>query len=71
VLEQFRQGAHDARGTMAPETIRAMRRSFEAFSTRCASAAYVALPTMAPGVIAYVDALAASGRKPAGIKQAT
>ena len=69
VLEQFRQGAHEARGTMAPETIRAMQRAFEAFSTWCGKAHYVALPTTASIVGAYVDELAEAGRKPAGIKQ--
>ncbi len=69
VLEQFRQGAHDARGTMAAETIRAMRRGFEAFSAWCSNAHYIALPTTASIVAAYVDGLADTGRKPAGIKQ--
>ncbi len=69
MLEQLRQGAHDARGTMAPETIRAMQRAFEAFSTWCGKAHYVALPTTALVVGAYVDELAKTGRKPAGIRQ--
>ncbi len=69
VLEQIRQGAHDARGTMAPETVRAMRRGFEAFSAWCDQNHYVALPTAAAIVAAYVDELAETGRKPAGIKQ--
>ena len=69
VVEQFRQGAHDARGTMAPETIRALRRGFEAFGVWCIKALCVALPANAPTVAAYVDDLAATGRKPAGIKQ--
>lgn len=69
VLEQFRQGAHDARGTMAPETIRAMRRSFEAFTAWC-GVHYIALPSAASTVAGYVDELAGTGRKAAGIKQA-
>lgn len=68
VLEQFRQGAHDARGTMAPETIRAMRRSFEAFTAWCGTR-YIALPAAALVVAGYVDELTESGRKAAGIKQ--
>ncbi len=69
VLEQFRQGAHEARGTMAAETVRAMRRGFEAFGVWCAETHYFALPTTAIAVSGYVDALAEAGRKPAGIKQ--
>jgi site-specific recombinase XerD len=69
VLDQFRQGAHDARGTLAPETIRALRRSFEAFSRWCDPYGQ-ALPATAPMVTAYVDELATTGRKAAGIKQA-
>ncbi len=69
VLEQFRQGAHHARGTMAPETIRAMQRGFEAFGAWCDQAHYVALPAAAAIVAAYVDQLAEAGRKTAGIKQ--
>ena len=70
VLAQFRQGAHDARGTMAAETIRAMERSFKAFEAWCAPTRCVALPTSAATVADYVDELARSGRKAAGIKQA-
>ena len=69
LLEQFRQRVHDARGTMASETVRAMRRGFEAFSTWCDRAHYVALPAAAVILAAYVDELAEAGRKPAGIKQ--
>ncbi len=47
VLEQIRQGAHDTRGTMARETLRAMHRGFEAFSAWCIKAHHVALPANA------------------------
>ena len=68
-VQKLRAGLHDARGTMAPETVRAMRRGFEAFSAWCDQMRYIALPAAAAIVAAYVDELVETGRKPAGIKQ--
>ncbi len=68
--EQFRQGAHHARGTLAPETLRAMQRSFAAFRSWCRHTPHDVFPVTAASVADYVDALAATGRKPAGIRQA-
>lgn len=71
VIEQLRQGAHDARGTMSPETVRAMRRGFDAFRSWCAQCQAPFLPAEPAAVVAYVDELtAAAVRKAAGIKQA-
>lgn len=70
VIEQLRQGAHDACGTMSPETIRAMRRGFDAFRSWCAHCQAPFLPAAPAAVVAYVDELTAAARKAAGIKQA-
>lgn len=71
VLERLRRGTHDARGTMAPETVRALRKAWGAFLRWCAARGVPALPAGAGPVAEYVDALAEiPGRKPAGIRQA-
>ena len=70
LLEQLRDGVHAARGTMAAETLRAMRRGFVAFRCWCTDQGTSPLPATAAAVAAYTDALAATpGRKTAGIKQ--
>lgn len=71
LAERLISGAHNARGTMAPETIRAIRRGFSAFRQWCGLHAAQALPAEPAAVAAYVDDLAAiSNRKAAGIRQA-
>ena len=71
VLARLQQGAHDARGTMAPETGRALRRAFTAFAVWCAAQAAPPLPASPALVAAYIDHLSAiPGRKASGIRQA-
>ncbi len=71
IIEQMRRGLHDARGTMAPETERAMRRAFGAFRRWSAARGTSDLPADQDVVAIYVDDLAAiPGRKAAGISQA-
>src|ERR1700712_3542712 len=70
IRERMQRGLHDARGTMAPETERAMRRAFAAFRQWCVGRGGSDLPATSESVAAYADDLAAiPGRKPAGIKQ--
>ena len=70
IMERMQRGLHDARGTMAPETERAMRRVFAAFRQWCTGRGTSDLPATSESVAAYADDLAAiPGRKPAGIKQ--
>lgn len=71
VLDRLRRGTHDARGTMAPETVRALRRAWGAFLRWCAGRGVPPLPADAGAVAEYVDALAETPRrKAAGIRQA-
>ena len=69
LAEQLRQKAYQARGTMAPETGRALRRAGAAFQVWAAAQGHPTLPAATELVADYVDALAASGRKVAGIRQ--
>ncbi len=70
MVEKLRAGLHSARGTMAPETVRALERGGRAFAAWCARHDAVSLPATAEAVAAYVDDLAADpARKAAGIRQ--
>jgi hypothetical protein len=62
--------AHAARGTLAPETERALRRGSAAFTGWTASQDLTPLPALPAVVSAYVDHLATSGRAAASIRQA-
>ena len=71
LVEKLRAGLHSARGTMAPETVRALDRGGRAFATWCSQRGAVSLPATAEAVADYVDDLAADpARKAAGIRQA-
>jgi hypothetical protein len=71
LMERLRQGAHDARGTMAIETDRALRRAFGAFLLWCNAQGLSPLPAQPMTVAGYIDHLAAiPGRKASGIRQA-
>ena len=66
----MQRGLPDARGTMAAETERAMRRAFAAFRQWCAGRELSDLPATSESVATYADDLAMiRGRKAAGIKQ--
>jgi site-specific recombinase XerD len=66
-LEAYAQAA---RGALAPETERALRKASAAFSAWAASKGVEPLPATPGAVAAYVDDLALAGRAPAGIRQA-
>ncbi len=71
VIEALQQGAYSARGTKAPETVRAMRKGMVAFERWCAPLGLSCLPAASAAIVAYVDDLTAiPGRKAAGIRQA-
>ena len=71
MVEKLRAGLHSARGTMAPETVRALDRGGRAFADWCRRHKAVSLPALPETVAAYVDELAAApARKAAGIRQA-
>ena len=70
LAETLARSAYHARGTMAPETIRAWERGHKAFFRWCADQARSALPATGEVVAEYVDALALKGDKPATIRQA-
>lgn len=63
-------GLHEARGTMAAETVRALRKGVTGFAAWCAPRGLCPLPAEPHTVAAYVDDLNEQGRKPAGIRQA-
>jgi site-specific recombinase XerD len=63
-------GLHEARGTMAAETVRALKKSVTAFAAWCAPRSFCPLPAKPHTVAAYVDDLHDQGRKPASIRQA-
>ena len=69
MAERLRQHAHHARGTMAPETGRALRRASAAFQAWAAEQGQPVLPAATELVAGYVNALAAGGRNAAGIRQ--
>lgn len=70
LAETLARSAHHARGTMAPETVRAWERSRKAFFRWCEDQDRSALPADGELVAEYVDALTAKGDKPATIRQA-
>ena len=70
IVERLAQHAHAARGAMAPETMRALRKTSAAFTTWAAAQGYQALPASVTTVSAYVNTLATGGSKPASIRQA-
>jgi site-specific recombinase XerD len=70
ILARLKQHARHAQGALAPETERALRKASVAFSGWATAQGLVALPAAPETVVAYVDALAAQGRKPASIRQA-
>ena len=70
ILARLEQHARHAQGALAPETERALRKAALAFTGWATAQGLVALPAAPETVAAYVDALAAQGRKPASIRQA-
>ena len=70
ILARLERHAHHAQGALAPETERALRKAALAFTSWVMAQGLVALPAVPETVAAYVDALAAQGRKPASIRQA-
>lgn len=62
--------AHHARGALAPETERALRKASAAFAAWAAVEGVPALPCAKEDAARYVDALAERGVKPATIRQA-
>jgi integrase len=70
LVERLARYAHHARGTMAAETERALRRASGAFTAWASGEGLAALPATPATVAAYVDALAAAGRSPATVRQA-
>ena len=70
ILARLEQHARHAQGALAPETERALRKAAVAFTSWATAQGFVALPAALETVAAYVDALAAQGRKPASIRQA-
>lgn len=62
--------AHDARGTMRPETLRALERGTLAFTRWMTRKGMAPLPASPATVALYVDEMATAGRAPAGIRQA-
>jgi site-specific recombinase XerD len=63
-------GLHEARGTMADETVRALRKGVTAFADWFAPRGLCPLPAEPNAVAAYVDDLHDQVRKPASIRQA-
>ncbi|MBL6459534.1 site-specific integrase [Belnapia sp. T6] len=61
--------ARHAQGALAPETERALRKAALAFTSWAVAQGPDALPAAPETVAAYVDALAAQGKKPASIRQ--
>src|SRR3954453_1537917 len=70
ILARLERHARHAQGALAPETERALRKAAVAFTGWATAQGLVALPATPETVAAYVDALAAKGRKPASIRQA-
>ena len=58
----------DARGSLSPHTLRALRADLGAFASWCAERGLRALPARAGTVAAYVDAMAAA-RAPASVRR--
>ena len=70
IVEQLAQHAHAARGAMAPETLRALRKTSAAFTAWAVAQGQQALPASVATVAANLDALAVSGSQLASIRQA-
>src|SRR4051794_14881039 len=70
ILARLQRHARHAQGALAPETERALRKAAVAFTGWATAQGLVALPATPETAAAYVDALAAGGRKPASIRQA-
>jgi integrase len=66
---RLKRHARAARGAVAPETERALRRVSAAWSAWCAARDVPPLPSPPELLAEHVDELAARGRKPAGIAQ--
>lgn len=63
IAARLERHARHAQGALAPEAERALRKAARAFTGWAAAQSLVALPATAETVAAYVDALAAQGRK--------
>ena len=70
IVARLERHARHAQGAWAPETERALRKAAVAFTGWATAQGLVTLPATAETVAAYVDALAAQGRRPASIRQA-
>ena len=70
IVARLERHARHAQGALAPETERALRKAAVAFTGWATAHDLVALPATPEMVAAYVDTLAAKGRKPASIRQA-
>ena len=71
IAERLEAHARHARGAVAPETERALRKASAAFTTWATAEGVTALPCPKEDVARYVDAMAERGVKPATIRQAT
>lgn len=69
IAERLEAYAHDARDTMAAETVRALRKASVAFTAWAAGKGITPLPATPASIAAYVDELALAKRAPAGIRQ--
>ena len=69
IVERLEAYSHDARNTMADETVRALRKALTAFTAWAADKGITPLPAVPATVAAYVDDLAIAKRAPAGIRQ--
>src|SRR4051812_40710953 len=70
ILARLERHARHAKGSLAPETERALRKAVAAFTGWTVEQGIAALPAAPETVAPYVDALALQGRKPASIRQA-
>ncbi|MBL6459283.1 site-specific integrase [Belnapia sp. T6] len=70
IVARLQLYARHAQGALAPETERALRKAALACTSWAATQGLEALPTASETAAAYVDALAAQGKKPASIRQA-
>src|SRR4051794_5513163 len=70
ILARLGRHAPRAKGSLAPETERALRKAVVAFTGWAVEQGITAPPAAPEMVAAYVDALTLQGRKPASIRQA-
>lgn len=69
IAARLSEHAHDARGALAANTVRALKADSLVFSAWCAANDRSPLPATAETVAAFIDAMAALDRKPATIRR--